>query len=112
MSKTLKVHLIGEGTIYRSDKWGYPVYSAKLSSMNKDGIWEYEYIQVQLPIGNELKNDTEIKINDGFITFFTRKNGTREKCIRITDYDIANQSAGNIDIPVNINNDSETDLPF
>ena len=112
MSKTLKAHLTGEATLYRSDKWGYPVYSIKLSSLNKDGIWEYDYIQAQLPFGQELDNNTEIKINDGFITFFSRKNGVKEKCIKILSYDVVNKLAGDIDIPVNVEEIEDTELPF
>lgn len=111
MSKTLKVHITGEATIYRTDKWGYPVYSAKLSTQ-KDGQWLYNYIQVSLPKGQELQNDTEIKINDGFFSFFTKNDGTNEYKIIITSYDILNQKVGDIDIPTTQDTDYESDLPF
>ena len=110
MSRTLKVHINGECTVSRNDKWGYPVYSAKLSTMNKEGAWEYNFIQLQFPAGHDIPNNAEIKINDAFLTFFCRKNGTKENCIRITSYDIMNQAAGDIDIPVDI--DADAELPF
>lgn len=112
MSKTLKVHITGEATIYRNDKWGYPVYSAKLSTQ-VDGTWIYDYIQVKLPNGKELPDNTEININDGFFSFFSKKDGTKEKYIKITSYDVINQAIGEIDIPTdNLGNDSNEDLPF
>ena len=107
MGKTLKATITGEATIYRTDKWGYPLYSTKLCTQNKDGVWEYDYIQVQFPVGHELPNETEIKITDGFLSFFTRKNNTKEKYIRVKSYDIVNEPAGEINIPLD-----ETDLPF
>ena len=112
MSKTLKVHITGEATIYRNDKWGYPVYSAKLSTQI-DGTWYYDYIQVKIPSGQELQNGTEIKINDGFFSFFSRKDGTKEKYIKIQSYNILNQAVGEIDIPTNeyVDNGGD-DLPF
>lgn len=109
MSKTLKLNISGEGAIYRNDKWGHPVYSMKLCAQTKEGGWEYDYIQVQLPVGHELPNNTEIKINAGFISFFKRRNGLTEKYLKIQSYDILNQVAGEIDIPIQ---QDETDLPF
>ena len=111
MSKTLKVHITGEATIYRNDKWGYPVYSAKLSTQ-KDGNWAYSYIQVGLPKGKELQNGTEIKINDGFFSFYTKNDGTNEYKIIITSYDVMNQAVGDIDIPTDNIMSSDTELPF
>lgn len=113
MPKTLKVHISGECTVYRNDKWGYPVYSAKLSN-NVDGQWVYDYIQIKFPRSQELKNFTEIRINDGFFSFYNKKDGTTEKCIIITSYDILNETVGNIDIPTNEESaDSEDlDLPW
>ena len=113
MAKTIKVHITGECTVYRNDKWGYPVYSAKLSS-NIDGQWRYDYIQLKFPRSEELKNFTEIKINDGFFSFYSKRDGTTEKCIIVTSYDILNETVGNIDIPTNdiVNSDDDFDLPF
>lgn len=111
MSKTLKVHITGEATIYRNDKWGYPVYSAKLSTQ-KDGEWIYDYIQVGFSKGVDMPNNTEIKINDGFLSFFRKNNGTNEYKIIITSYDIINQSIGEINIPNNNEENYENDLPF
>lgn len=113
MSKTLKVHINGECTVYRNDKWGYPMYSAKLSN-NVEGQWMYDYIQLKFPKSQELQNFTEIKINDGFFSFFKKKDGTTEKSIIVTSYDIINQSVGEIDIPASdsVNFDDDFDLPF
>lgn len=112
MSKTLKVHITGEATIYRNDKWGYPVYKAKLSSQNADGEWDYCEIQVGLPKGKELSDGTEIKINDGFFSFFTKKDGTKEHKIIIRSYDIMNQAVGDIDVPTDNTVNFETELPW
>ena len=111
MSKTLKVHITGEAMIYRDDKFGYPVYSAKLSTQ-KNGEWEYDYIQVGFKGGADLQNNTEIKINDGFFSFFTKNDGTKVHKIIITSYDIMNQSVGNIDIPTGNELNSIDELPF
>lgn len=107
MSKTLRATITGEATIYRDDRWGYPVYSAKLCTQTKEGAWEYDYIQVQFPTGHQLPDKTEIKITDGFLSFFFRKNGAREKYIRVKSYDIINEPVGEINIPI-----GEEDLPF
>lgn len=111
MSKTLKVHITGEGMIFRDDKFGYPVYSAKLSTQ-KDGQWEYDYIQVGFKGKADLPNNTEIKINDGFFSFFTKNDGTKVHKIIITSYEILNQSVGEIDIPTENVVDFDTDLPW
>ena len=111
MSKTLKIHITGEATIYRNDKWGYPVYSAKLSTQ-KDGQWLYDYIQVGFPSGTDLPNNTEILIKDAFFSFFVKNDGTNVHKIIITSYDVVNQAVGDIDIPTDNIISGDTDLPF
>ena len=113
MGKTLNIHITGEATVFRSDKWGYPSYSVKLSTQ-KEGAWEYEYMQLAFKGKVDLPNFTQIKINDGFLSFFTKSNGTKEYKIIVTSFDILNQSVGEIDIPSGTDNvvDFDTDLPW
>lgn len=111
MSKTLKVHITGECTVYRNDKWGYPVYSAKLSTQ-RDGQWIYDYIQLSFPSGTDIPNDTEILIKDGFFSFYVKNDGTNVHKIIITSFDIINQAVGDIDVPVDNISSDPLDLPF
>ena len=114
MSKTLNIHIKGEATIYRNDTWGYPQYSVKLANQ-KDGEWCYDYIQVGLPKNALVNNKAQIRINDGFFTFFTRNNGENVHKIIITSFDIIDETVGDIDIPTNKEDntvDFDTDLPW
>ena len=111
MSKTLKIHITGECTVYRNDKWVYPVYSAKLSTQ-RDGEWIYDYIQLGFPKGTDIPNNTEIIIKEGFFSFFTKNDGTNVHKIIITSFDIVNQAVGDIDIPTESLESSDLELPF
>ena len=111
MSKDLDLHIKGEGTVFRDDKWGYPLYSLKLSNQF-DGVWENKYINISLPKGQDVANKTKIIINDGFFTFFKTKTGDRIDKIIITSYDIAEEPVGSIDIPDTSGDDYSDDLPF
>ena len=111
MSKSLKVHITGEGTIYRNDTWGYPQYTMKLANQ-KDGEWLYDYIQVGLPKNSLVNNNTQIKINDGFFTFFVKNDGSYVHKIVITSFDIVNEAVGEINIPSDNTVNFDTDLPW
>ena len=111
MSKYLKINITGECLVTRDNRWAYPVYKAKLSS-NFGGEWDYTDIQLEFPKGTELKNETFIKINNAFLTFFRRKTGEIGYKIKITNFDISNAEVGEIDIPATINSDDDTELPF
>ena len=112
MGKTLMSNVTGECNLYRDDKFGYPVYCAKLAAPTKEGAWKYAYIQIRLPSGHEVKNDTRISINKGFLSFFRKQNGTTETYIQVLSYDVLNQNIGDIDIPTNNEDEEDTELPF
>ena len=112
-SKCLTGEFSGNAMIYRKDDWGFPQYSVKLKNQNqKTGEWEYTYMQVSLPKGALVNDRTQIVINKAFFSFYkTANNGDKFKLI-ITDFDIANQSAGEIDVPTSDTADFDTDLPW
>ena len=112
MSKTLKGSFQGEAMIYRKDDWGYPQYSVKLANQNQQtGEWEYAYIQVGLPKNALINNKTEIIINKSFFSFYTTKDGEDKFKLIILDYELKNQSAGDINIPENNTVDFDFDSP-
>lgn len=113
MSKTLKGTFIGEAMIYRRDDWGYPQYSVKLSNQNQQtGEWEYSYMQVGLPKNALINDKTEIIINKSFFSFYRTKNGDDKMKLIITDYELKNQSAGDINIPDGNTVDFDIDSPW
>lgn len=111
MSKELNLKITGEATIYRSDKFGYPLYSIKLSNQI-DGVWENDFMQVSLPKGTELKNNTKIEIKHAFFSFYKKNNNEKVHKIIITSYDVMDQVVGDIDIPTDDTVNFETDLPW
>lgn len=113
MSKTLKGTFIGEAMIYRKDDWGYPQYSVSLANQNQQtGEWEYTYLQVKLPSNTFINNKTEIIINKSFFSFYKTKNGDDKFKLIITDYELKNQSAGDINIPEDNTVDFDIDSPW
>lgn len=111
MSKDLDLQIRGEATIYRTDKWGYPSYSVKLSNQF-DGAWQNKFLNVGLPKDTELENKTKIKINNGFLSFYKTRSGEFLDKIIITSFDIVNDTIGDIDIPTSNTEEYNTDLPF
>lgn len=112
MSKELNLHIKGEATVYRNDKWGYPSYSLRLSNQF-DGIWENEYINVTFPRGQEIPNKTQIAINDGFLTFYKTKDDKKIIKVVVTSYDVLDEAIGDINIPKSSNEENfNGDLPF
>ena len=116
MTKTLKGSFTGEAMIYKKDTdWGYPQYSVKLSTKNpQTDEWEYTYMQVQLPKNALINDKTPVIINKSFFSFFRTKSGEDRFKLVILDYEIENQSAGDIDIPENADKtvNFDTDLPW
>ena len=111
MSKDLNLSITGEATIYRSDKFGYPLYSIKLSNQI-DGVWENDFMQVGLPKGAELQNNTKIQIKHAFFSFYKKSTNEKVHKLIVTSYDIIDQAVGDIDIPNSDVVNFDTDLPW
>lgn len=111
LSKFLKVNITGTCLVYRNDKWGYPVYKAKMNNGLNDH-WIYADIQLEFPKDTELPNETYIKFTKAFLSFFKRRTGENGFKIIIREFDLINQNVGEINIPATINYDSDDDLPF
>lgn len=73
----------GEFVIYKND-YGY---STTISRKIEDK-WENMYISVKLPKDDDIKNNTHIQINKGFLSFYKDKNGLAKPRIIVMEYTV------------------------
>lgn len=111
MARKLDLHITGEAVIKRADKYGFPTYTITLSNLI-DGNWEYKDMQITFPKGTELKDETRVRINDAFFTFYITKDNQKFDKIIVRSFDIMNEAAGEIDIPTSIESTDSSDLPW
>lgn len=65
-----------------------PVYSTSISNKKEDGTYENMYVAVNFKKGTEVENNTEIDIKNGFLSFYTNKEGAKLLKLVITDFEI------------------------
>lgn len=65
-------------------------YSTSITQKSDDGTRAIEYFDVVFPKKDDVEYEGlhEVKVNDGFITFYDKKNGERIFKIVLLDYEI------------------------
>ena len=76
------MNIEGKCMIFSSEKG----YSTSISKKNQNGDYERMYLAVQLPKGDTLENKTQIDILDGFLSFYTTKDGLPKPKLVIMKY--------------------------
>lgn len=96
------MNILGKTTIFKNN-YGY---RTTISNKKQDGTYENMYLQVQLPKGVELENNTKIDIAKGFLSFYKTKEGLAKIKVVVQEYmpigGIVEETNGVFD----------TDLPF
>ena len=57
----------------KQGKDGKTHYRASLSTKDKDGEYDFAYIDVKMPKGTQLENKSKINITKGFLSFYNYK---------------------------------------
>ena len=66
--------ITGKNIIVFSKEYnGKTYYKAGMSTKNKDGAYEYAYIDLKVPKEVNLENKTKINITKGFLSFYNKK---------------------------------------
>lgn len=104
----MKINLTGTGKIFRKDFDGKPVYSTSIGNKKEDGTYDNMFLQVQLPKEADVNNGDDITINNGFLSFYTDKNGNQKIKVVVMDY------TNNTNVPEVVvgNAYNSDDLPF
>lgn len=105
------LNITGETMLFRNEN-GY--YSTTISNKKMDGSYENMYINVQMPKGTDLPNQTKINIIRGFLSFYVNNANSKTIKFVVLDYDIADindMTMGN-DIGVFTPSGKDDDLPF
>lgn len=77
--------------IFSKEYKGKTYYRAGLSTKKQDGSYEKGYIDIKLPKGVELANQTKIKITKGFLSFYKNKDKKDVFYIVIQEYTTGEQ---------------------
>ena len=73
--------------VFTNEYNGKIFYNASISNKKPDGTYENMSIQIQLPNGVILENKTKITIIKGFLTFYTKRDGTKVPKIVVQEFD-------------------------
>ena len=99
----MNIQFTKEQMIFRKDFNDKPNYTLSISKKNADGNYENGYIVCKFRSGTDIPNQTKIKVNSAFLTFYNTKEGDKVKTtpyVFINDFDLVGD------------NTKETDLPF
>lgn len=69
------MNITGTIRIYKSNFEGREFYSTTVSKKDQFGNYENLYINVQLPQGTSLENNSKINVTKGFLSFYKTKEG-------------------------------------
>ena len=69
------MNVLGNVRIFKKELNGKELYSTSISSKNQNGDWDKMCLSVQLPKNVILKNNTDINITKGFLSFYKNNNG-------------------------------------
>lgn len=86
------MNINGKTMIFKND-YGY---STSISKKNKEDKYDKIYVAVQFLSGVEVENKTLIEIKNGFISFYSTKDGLPKIKLIILDFEIISNNDDNL----------------
>lgn len=78
----MSLQVTGQLTIFK----GQYGYSTSIAKKNQNDEYEYMRLDVSLPKGAQLENKTKINVTNGFLSFYTTKEGLPKVKVVILNY--------------------------
>lgn len=98
--------ITGETRIFSKEINKKLYYSTTISNKNEDGTYENMYISVQFKKDVLVRNNTNVIIKNGFLTFYKSKDETQKLKLVVLDFDYDCQVEDSTD------DYDDDDLPF
>lgn len=106
------MNITGNTMIFVKEENGKKHYRAGFSNKKQDGSYDKAYIDVRMPKGIEIKNQTKINIAKGFLSFYNYEDKEKKKhtiwYIVVQEYTADNQEVYKVE---NYTSD-QLELPF
>lgn len=83
--------ITGETRVFSKEINKKVYYSTTISNKNENGTYDKMYISIQFRKDVLVSNNTDIIINDGFLTFYKGKDETQKMKLVILDFELKGQ---------------------
>ena len=105
----LKSKFEGKTRIFVREVEGRTIYSTQLSQKNLKGEWENIYINVRFKKDVKIDNETDIQVNNAWLTFYKGEKGKPTYSIFINDFETSGTNSENTE---EVFDEAGSDLPF